>query len=77
VEVKVTACDVCAEQPARKVLIQEGRMKFEVDLCDKHYDVIDQLRNVGRAPGSNRQYRRYRKVQNVEDRPTKKGPQEA
>lgn len=68
VEMKVTACDVCGEQPGKKVLIQEQRSKFEVDLCPKHYDVIDQLRNVGRAPGTNRQYRRYRKVQNVENR---------
>jgi len=68
VDVKVTACDMCGEQPATRVTIQENKSKFVVDLCDKHYDVIDQLRNIGRAPSTNRSYRRYRKVQNVENR---------
>lgn len=72
VEMKVMACDLCGDQPAKNVLIQERSSKFRVDLCDRHYDVINQLRNVGRNPSTNRQYRRYRKVTKVEDRGTKK-----
>jgi len=68
-DVVVKQCDRCEAGATHTVVLKEARRSdMQVDLCDEHYRVVDELREVGRTPQGIRSYRRYKKVEYV-DRP--------
>ena len=66
-DVVVKRCDLCEAGATHTVVLKENRRSdMQVDLCDDHYTVIEQMREVGRTPQGLRAYRRYKKVDYVD-----------
>lgn len=67
-DIVIKQCDQCASEATHTVVLKEARRSDrQIDLCDTHYQPIDELRELGRTPQGAKTYRRYRK-QDYQDR---------
>lgn len=61
-DVTSKVCDLCGESEAQVLIVREDkRAEFTLDLCPTHYAIVEEWREVGRAPSGSRAYRRYKK----------------
>ena len=61
-DVTSKVCDLCGSVEAQALIVREDkRAEFTLDLCPTHYSIVEEWREVGRAPSGARAYRRYKK----------------